>query len=177
MTPYEFSDLMRKNKLKRVGGGSKYTYWSFFDHLYGYSVRAGKRNVAVVYRDYTDIQRGYPKMEDVKVTQEVYYGKMSELHVNKLLEVADTPPKMETAMKASILEGIKKKKPIDRDLIRDFAVSLAAKADNLESGGDKLYSFMVKELRKRSESLLSLADEEEPSLYKLRCHVVGVSAF
>ena len=172
MKSYEFSSYMRNSGLKPIGGGAKYTYWSFFDHLYGYSIREGQKNAVVVYRDYTEIKRGYPKMTDVKVTIEQYYGKMTDLILEKWLEVVALPPKRITIVKATILEGIKKRKPLDRELLRDFAVTLAARADHIESKkGERDY--WADDMRKRSNALFELADEDDPSLFEIRRRVVG----
>jgi hypothetical protein len=172
MKDYEFSSYMRNNGLKHIGGGSKYSYWSFFDHLYGYSIRQGARNAVVVYRGHTEIRRGYPKMTDTKVTTEVYYGKMTERTLEKWLEIAARPPHRMTTVKAIILEGLKKTKQVDRELLRDFAVELAAAADTLEARKG-IGDYWAKERRKRSDALFALADEEDPSLFEIRRQVVG----
>jgi hypothetical protein len=172
MKDYEFSSYMRENGLKHIGGGSKYSYWSFFNHLYGYSIRQGARNAVVVYREHTEIRRGYPKMTDTKVTTEKYYGKLTPLILEKWLEVASQPPKRMTYIKSTIIEGLKKRKPLDRELIRDFAVELAAAADRIEAragAGD----YWARDRRKRSDALFALMDEDSPSLFEIRRRVVG----
>ncbi len=92
--------------------------------------------------------------------------------LDKMMEVAQQPPREMTVLKATILEGIKKRKKVDRELIRDFAVTLSATADRIadREGED---DYRVGKMRRRAEELFKLMEEEKPRLYEVRCHVVG----